>query len=98
LKSAIASLREHKIMAIRAMREALVIPIGSVIFLPLFGVLGAALVYLATYLERVLTLYSQLVKRYPEFRLKFLSFFRLDAEDKDILKKALKAALKFKFF
>lgn len=93
LKPTLTILQEYKIMALRVVREALVIPVGAVIFLPLLGVLGAGIVYNAVYWERVPYLYRKLTEKYPDFKLKLSGLFRFDATDYEILKKSWRGIL-----
>ena len=88
LKPTLTVLQEYKILALRIVREALVIPVGAIIFLPLFGVLGAGVVYNAVYWERVPFLYRKLIRRYPDFRLKARELFRFDKTDYDMMRKS----------
>ena len=90
LKSLIAALREYKILTVRILNEVLIIPIGAVVFLPIFGLLGAGFVYIAIYMERNLFFYSRLIKKYPDFRIKLKTLFKFDKEDKDLLSKIFK--------
>lgn len=89
LKSTLTVLREYKILTMRIINETLMIPLGSVIFLPIFGVLGAGIVYAVVYLERVWFFYSRLFKVHPEFRMKFRNFIKFDRADRDFLKKII---------
>ncbi len=85
LKMLLSVLREHRVLAMRFINEVLVIPVGSVIFLPIFGVVGSGLVYAATYLERTVFFYSELIKKYPEFRFKAKNLFVFGHKDKEFL-------------
>ena len=87
LKSTLEILQEYKIMTLRVLREALVIPIGAAIFFPLLRVLGTGVVYNLIYWERVPFLYKKLTEKHPDFKLKLASLFKIDATDYGILKK-----------
>lgn len=95
LKIILSVLREDRILAFRVINEVLVIPIGAVICLPLFGLVGAGFVYLATYLERVWFFYGQLVKKYPDFRVKPRMLFSIDDTDRQYFIKTLERGRNF---
>lgn len=88
LKPTLTVLQEYKILALRIMREALVVPLAAVIFLPLLGVVGAGLAYNAVYWERTPFLYRKLTEKYPDFKLKLSELFRFDETDAVMLKRA----------
>jgi len=88
----LASLREFKILAMRLVNEAAILFVGSAILLPAIGVIGIGLVYLIRLIERTWFLYSQLVKRYPDFKIKILRLFRIDATDRKFFAQILKRA------
>ena len=87
LKSTLSILREYRTLAMRLANEVLVFPVGSLIFLPIFGLAGAGIVYVVAYIERVWFFYGQLIKKYPEFRIKITSLIRFDSLDKDLILK-----------
>lgn len=99
LKSTLSILREYRTLALRLANEVLVFPVGSVIFLPFLGLAGAGVVYVIAYLERVWFFYGQLVKKYPEFKIKAISLVRFDSSDKELIwKVSRQLALSFKSF
>lgn len=87
LKSTLSTLREYRTMALRLANEVLIFPVGSVIFLPVMGLTGAGVVYVIAYLERVWFFYGQLVKKYPEFKIKAASLVKFDNSDKELIGK-----------
>ncbi|TSC89694.1 MAG: hypothetical protein G01um10143_184 [Parcubacteria group bacterium Gr01-1014_3] len=84
LKVILSMLREYRVLTMRLVNEALVIPITSAIFLPLFGILGSGGVYMAIYLERTIFFYSRLRKLHPEFKISTGQMFRFDRHDRDL--------------
>lgn len=99
LKTTLSILREYRILALRLANEVLIFPIGSVIFLPILGLAGAGAVYVIAYLERVWFFYGQLVKKYPEFRIKISSLVKFDNSDKELIWKVWRQlALSLKSF
>lgn len=93
LKATLTVLREQKVLTMRLFNEAVMIPLGLTIFLPIFKLAGAGLAYALSYVERVWFFYSQLVKKYPEFRIKFKNLFRLDEYDREILRRVIRRPL-----
>lgn len=87
LKAMLSVLREYKILAMRVLNEVAVLGIGSVILLPVLGVAGAGIVYVITFVERVWFFYSQLVKRYPDFKIKPKHLFKFDRSDLQLIRK-----------
>ena len=87
LKSTLSILREYRILALRLANEVLIFPVGSVIFLPVLGLTGAGVVYVLAYLERVWFFYGQLVKKYPEFRIKIMSLIKFDNSDRELIRR-----------
>ncbi|MDP3764360.1 MAG: oligosaccharide flippase family protein [bacterium] len=87
LKTTLTILREYKILTLRLFNEVIILPLGSLIFLPTLGILGAGVVYGIVYIERVVLFYSQLVKKYPEFKLKWGGLMKFDSLDKEIISK-----------
>ena len=85
LKAVLSVLREYKILTMRLLNETLVIPIGSFIFLPTLKIVGSAFVYVAIFIERTFFFYSQLTKKYPEFRLRSKNLFTIDKHDREII-------------
>lgn len=90
LKSAVNSLRELDIMMKKALNEVWVILIGMPIFLYIFGIIGAALVYLVLYAERIFYFYSHLIKRHHFLKLKLADIFSIKASDREFLMGALR--------
>ena len=78
----LAVLREYKVLAMRLVNEVAILFIGSVLLLPVFGVVGIGIVYFLRHLERTWFLYTQLVRRYPDFKIKLWRLFRIDATDR----------------
>lgn len=97
LKSILSVLREHQLLAMRILNEILVIFFGSLILLPIFGVLGAGMVYVATYLERVWFFYSRMIKKYPDFKFKIKNLFKFSEEDKDLMRRIIRQSLSLFF-
>lgn len=93
LKITLSVLREYKILAMRILNEAVIIIAGLTILLPTVGILGAGIVYVATYLERVVFFYTQLIKRHPEFKLKPKHFLTFNKSDVQTLKKIVSQAI-----
>ncbi len=93
LKPTLTVLQEYKILALRIVREALVVPVAAVIFLPLLGVLGAGVVYNAVYWERTPFLYRKLIERYPDFKLQARELFRFDKTDYELVRKSWRQLL-----
>ncbi len=89
LKALLSVLREYRILTMRIINETLMTPLGSVILLPIFGILGAGLVYTFVYIERVYYFYTSLVKARPEFKMKFKNFIKFDRADRDFLRKMI---------
>ncbi len=89
LKSTLTVLREQKILTMRVFNEAVLIPATLVIFLPFFRLVGAGFTYALLYLERSWFFYSQLVKRYPDFKIKPWQFLRFDRADRDLLERVI---------
>jgi len=99
LKILLSTLREHKILALRLINEALIFPIGSVIFLPTLGVVGVGFIYIAAYLERVWFFYRSLIAKYPEFKIKAKNLVEFETTDKEFfVKVARQLFLFFKLF
>lgn len=94
LKSLLSALRQYKVLAMRMLNEALVMVGGSFILLPVIGIIGAGVVYVMTYIERVWFFYSQLIKKYPEFKLKAQHLFSFDRHDIAIIKSVSRRILK----
>ncbi len=95
LKSLLASLREYKILTLRLLNEVFIVIVGSVVFLPIFGVIGAAFVYILTFVERVRFFYRCLVGKYPEFKIKVRQLFSFDELDRELIGKIFKQLLSF---
>ncbi len=89
LKNTLTVLREYRILTMRIINETLMTPLSSVVFLPLFGILGAGVVYVVVYLERVWFFYSRLFRAYPELRIKFRSFIKFDKVDRELTRKLI---------
>ncbi|TSC83074.1 MAG: hypothetical protein G01um101419_274 [Parcubacteria group bacterium Gr01-1014_19] len=89
LKSTLTVLREQKILTMRVFNEAVLIPATLVIFLPFFRLVGAGFTYALLYLERSWFFYSQLVKKYPDFKIKPWQFLRFDRADRDLLERVI---------
>lgn len=85
LHSTLASLREYKILAMRLVNEVLILFVGAALLLPSIGVIGIGVVYLIRHIERTWFLYSQLVKKYPDFKIKLRRLFRFDRTDKEFI-------------
>lgn len=85
IHSTLASLREFKVLAMRLVNEVLILFVGSALLLPIMGVLGIGFVYLARHIERTWFLYGQLVKRYPDFKIRLWKLFRIDATDRKFI-------------
>lgn len=99
LKTTLSILREYRTLAMRLANEVLIFPLGSVIFLPVLGLAGAGVVYVIAYLERVWFFYGQLIKKYPEFKIKAVSLVKFDNSDKELIWKVWRQlALSFKSF
>lgn len=95
INTTIGVLREYGILAQRVMNEILVMVIGSAIFLPIFGLTGIGLVYIAMRLERMWFLYGQLIKRYPIFKIKIKNLINFDSIDKEFAVKSFRQFLDF---
>lgn len=95
INTTIGVLREYGILAQRVMNEILVMVIGSAIFLPVFGLTGIGLVYIAMRLERMWFLYGQLIKRYPIFKVKIKNLIQFDSIDKEFAVKSFRQLLDF---
>ncbi|MEK7607426.1 MAG: hypothetical protein AAB484_00670, partial [Patescibacteria group bacterium] len=95
INTTIGELREYGILAQRVMNEILVMVIGSAIFLPVFGLTGIGLVYIAMRLERMWFLYGQLIKRYPIFKVKIKNLIQFDSIDKEFAVKSFRQLLDF---
>ena len=89
LKSVLSVLREYKILTMRIVNEALIVPVCSFLFLPFFGVIGSGIVYVFVYLERSVFFYSRLVKNNPEFKVRIIDVFKFNSEDKDFVLKII---------
>lgn len=89
LKSTLNTLREYKILVMRIFNETLIIVIGLVVLLPIMGILGAGVVYGLIYIERVLFFYHNLIKKYPDFRIKLKKLFRFDKTDKEFMRRVI---------
>ncbi len=92
LKSTLEILQEYKIMALRILREVLVIPIGAAVFLPLLGLPGAGVVYNLIYWERAPYFYKKLTEKHPDFKLKFSELFKFNKTDYELFHKLWKTA------
>ena len=82
-------LREYGIIAARLFPELAILFVGSAVLMPLFGIVGIGLVYLARYIERFWFLYTRLVKKYPALKLRIRDLFKFDRFDKDFAKRTL---------
>ncbi len=82
----LASLREYGILARRLVNEVAILFLGSAILLPIVGVAGIGIVYLLRHLERTWFLYTRLIRKYPDFRIKIWRLFRIDATDRQFAK------------
>lgn len=89
LKSMLTVLREYRILTIRIINETFIAPLGLMIFLPIFGILGSGLVFITVYLERVWFFYSRLSRSYPEFKIRLRNFVKFDRTDRDFLKRLI---------
>lgn len=83
----LASLREYGILAMRLVNEVLISVVGLLVLLPTIGVIGTGIVYVARHVERTWFLYTRLVKRYPKFKIKLRSLFKIDDIDKQFFQK-----------
>jgi len=95
INTTLGVLREYGVLAQRVINEILIIVIGSMIFLPIFGLTGVGLVYVAMRLERIWFLYGQLIKRYPIFKMKLKNLVKFDALDKEFAIKSFRQLLGF---
>ena len=89
LKSTLTVLREQKTLTMRVFNEAVLIPATLVVFVPIFRLVGAGFTYVLLYLERSWFFYSQLVKKYPDFKISIWQFFKFDRTDRDLLKRVV---------
>ncbi len=87
IKEVLTILREYKILTLRLPIEAAANIASLVIFLSLFGLIGAALAYIALYLARIIFFYPALKRLHPNFRIKIKDLFRFDKDDAFFLKK-----------
>ena len=91
----LGALREYGIVAARLFPELAILFAGSAVFMPLFGITGIGLVYLARHIERFWFLYTRLVKKYPSFKIKIKDLFKFDRFDKDFAGRVFSHFLKF---
>ncbi|MDO8467169.1 MAG: hypothetical protein Q7S83_03475 [bacterium] len=93
LKATLTVLKEQRVLTMRLLNESLMVPLGLTIFLPIFKLAGAGAAYAMAYVERVWFFYSQLIKKYPEFRIKIRQFFKIDEYDREIFRRTIRRPL-----
>ncbi len=84
-KSLLLVLREQKILTARLVTESFLVIGLNVALLPIIGVFGTAVEYVATYAWRVLLFQRMIAKAHPGLRLKAASVFTFDADDRRFL-------------
>ena len=84
---ALATLREYTILTMRLVNEILILFIGSAILLPSIGMIGIGLIYFVRHLERLIFLYTRLVKKHAGFKIKFINLFKFDDIDRQFIRK-----------
>lgn len=93
LKATLTVLKEHRVLTMRLFNESIMVPLGLTIFLPIFKLAGAGVAYAMAYVERVWFFYSQLIKKYPEFRVKIRQIFTVDDYDRDVFGRMIRRPL-----
>ena len=86
VRSFVIALREQKILLGRVILNSVISPVLLFVFLPLFGVMGAAAEDVLSYLVMTVSFYGQLSRKYRQFKISFRNFFIFDQYDRDFLK------------
>lgn len=92
LKSALITLREQRILAARLVAESAAAAGLLAFFLPLIGVMGAAIEYLLSYAGRAAFYSFALSRKHPAMRVRFREFFAFDAIDRELFGKVFAEA------
>lgn len=86
IKSVLTGLREYKILTMRLVSEALVAVGSLIVFLPMWGIYGAAASYVLVYVARIYFLFPKLVQSHPYLRFRFADFLQFDNYDRDFFR------------
>lgn len=81
-KSLLLVLREQKILTARLVTESFLVIGLNIVLLPIIGVLGTAVEYVVTYGWRVFLFHRMIAKAHPGLRLKPVSLFSVDPDDR----------------
>ncbi|MEK7564693.1 MAG: polysaccharide biosynthesis C-terminal domain-containing protein [Patescibacteria group bacterium] len=87
IKEVLSTLREYKTLTLRMPIESLVNLIFLAVLLPLFGLMGAAIAYVAVYVARILFFYPALIRLHPNFKIKTKDIFSFNDDDIIFIKK-----------
>lgn len=87
--------KEQKTLILRSLDESMLAPLVLVILLPIFGVAGAAMEWVLTYLVTTVLFYKSLIKRYPYLSVSFRSFLVFNSEDKLLLRRIFRDGIRF---
>jgi len=87
--------QEQKALAIRSFDESVLAPLMLVILLPIFGITGAALEWLLTYIITTALFYIYIAKKHAFLRLKLKDIFKIDKYDRELFKKIYGIAVGF---
>lgn len=86
-KSLLLTLREQKILTARLVTESFLVVGLNAALLPVIGVFGTAVEYVATYAWRVFLFHRLIAKAHPGLRWKMASAFTFDADDRMFFEK-----------
>ncbi len=89
-RAILTNLREYKALSARVILDFLIDPVSAVMFMPLFQLPGIAFDYIFGCIVRSWFLYSRLVRKYEQFRIKIRSLFVFNEYDKEFLINILK--------
>lgn len=99
IKATIMALRELPILFKKSMNEALITVTFGPVFLYLFGLVGAALVFVLIYVERMFYFYPALTNKHTYLKIPLRKLFIIDSYDRDAVKKVFSlASHSFRFF
>lgn len=87
--------KEQRVLFLKSFENSILAPLMLFILLPIFGVAGAAIEWLITYLVTTVIFYHSLVKTYPYLRTKFANFLVFDRADRELMARIYRTALDF---
>ena len=91
----LTAFKEQKVLVLRSLDESILSPLLLLIFLPVFGVIGAAIEWALTYTITTILFYRYLIKGHPYLKIHWGDFFIIDKEDKRLCRGVFQESANF---